>query len=322
MPRSRRPGPVGSIFILVCLVLLAAQATAREYVIGIDDVIRVSFWQQPDLNTVSRVRQDGRISLPVVGDIQAAGLTISQLEENIVGEIAIYNAVISQARVEVLEYNSQKVFVTGAVYRPGKYTFEFIPNLWEVIREAGGPREGAMLNEVSIIRAEQGAGEKMTVNLAKVLESGDFSQFPTLKPGDTVIVPESPSETAGGTIDMLGRSVVFVYGQVARPGVYPVESSSTLLQVLTQAGGTTEQADLENVRVLIRQGRRSSVAKVDVAEHIRRGDPPDFPLGAGDTVVVPKRAGMWRSLWNGVTQVVTVTSGVVGFIYLIDWLRD
>jgi polysaccharide export outer membrane protein len=322
MPRSRRTGSAGLVFILICVVLFTAQAVALEYVIGIDDVIRVSFWQQPDLNTVSRVRQDGRISLPVVGDIQAAGLTSGQLEERIVEEIGIYNAVISQARVEIVEYNSQRVFVTGEVYRPGKYTFEFIPNLWEVIREAGGPREGAMLSEVTIIRAQEGAGQKMTVNLSQALESGDFSALPALKPGDTVIVPGRPSEATGGTIDMLGRSVVFVYGQVVRPGVYPVEENSTLLQVLTQAGGTTEQADLGKVRVLIRQGQRSSVARIDVTEHIRRGDPPDFPLHAGDTVVVPKRSGLWRNIWNGTTQFLTFTSGVVGFIYLIDWLRD
>ena len=322
MPRSRRSGPMGFIFILTCLALFAAQAVALEYVIGIDDVIQVSFWQQPDLNTVSRVRQDSRISLPVVGDIQAAGLTIGQLEENIVGEIAIYNAVISQVRVDVLEYNSQKVFVTGEIYRPGKYTFEFIPNLWEVIREAGGPREGAMLSEVTVIRAEEGAGEKMTVNLSQALESGDFSRLPSLRPGDTVIVPGRASEATGGTIDMLGRSVAFVYGQVVRPGVYPVEESSTLLQILTQAGGVTDQADLSKVRVLIRQERASSVVRVDVEEHIRRGDPPDFPIHAGDTVVVPKRSGLWRNVWTGTTQFLTFTSGVVGFIYLIDWLRE
>ena len=321
MPRSRRSGPVGFLFILICLTLFVVQAVSLEYIIGNDDVIRVSFWQQPDLNTISRVRQDGRISLPVVGDIQAAGLTIGELEENIVGEISIYNTVISQARVEVLEYNSQTVFITGEVYRPGKYTFEFIPNLWEVIREAGGPREGAMLNEVTIIRAQQGAGEKMTVNLAQALESGDFSPLPALKPGDTVIVPGRSSETAGGTIDRLGRSVVFVYGQVVSPGVYPVEEQSTLLQVLTQAGGATEEADLRKVRVLIRQGEKSSVARVDVEQHIRQGDPPDFPLHAGDTVVVPKRSGLWRNLWQGTSQFLAITSGVVGFIYLIDWLR-
>jgi len=322
MPRSRRSGPVGLVCILLCGFLFLGHAIALEYVVGIDDVLQVSFWQQPDLNTVSRVRQDGRISLPVVGDIQAAGLTLGQLEENIVGEIAIYNAVISQARVEIIEYNSQRVFVTGEVYRPGKYTFEFIPNLWEVIREAGGPREGAMLGEITVIRAQEGAGEKMTVNLSQALESGDFSRLPELKPGDTIIVPGRPSEAAGGTIDMLGRSVVFVYGQVVRPGVYPVEDNSSLLQVLTQAGGTTDQADLRKIRVLIDQGRTSSVAVVDVQEHISRGNPPDFPIHAGDTVVVPRRSGLWRTVWSGTTQFLAFTSGVVGFIYLIDWLRD
>jgi polysaccharide export outer membrane protein len=318
----RHIGLTGSILALVFAFLFAAQAISADYIVGIDDVLRISFWQQPDLDTVARVRRDGGISLPVVGDIQAAGLTIDQLEETIIQKISIFNTEISQAQVEILEFNSQKVFVTGEVYRPGKYTFEYIPNLWEIIREAGGPRERALLTEVSIIRADQEMGGKITVNLAEALETGDFSDLPDLKPGDTVMVPGLPSETAGASMDLLGRSVVFVYGQIVRPGVYPIEENSTLLQAITQAGGTTENADLRNVRVLIRQGQRSSLVKVDMDKHIRMADPPDFVLHPGDTVVVPKRAGLWRGLWGGFTQIMGVTSGILGIIYIVDRLTE
>jgi polysaccharide export outer membrane protein len=322
MSRSRRFGLTGPIFLLSFVVVFVFQAIALEYLIGPDDVLRVSFWQAPDLDTVSRVRQDGRISLPVVGEVQAVGLTLSQLEERIVEQISIYNKEISQARVEVVEYNSQRIFITGEVYRPGKYTFEFIPNLWEVIREAGGPRERAMLSEVTIIRADQKAGEKITVNLSQALESGDLSTLPMLKPGDTVIVPGLPAESTGTTMDMLGRSVIFIYGQIARPGVYPIDENSTLLQAIAQAGGPAEGADLKNVRVIIRQGRRSAVTKVDIEKHTRLGVPSDFALHPGDTVVVPKRSGLWRGVWSGMTQIVTVTSGLFGIIYVIDWLSN
>jgi protein involved in polysaccharide export with SLBB domain len=244
------------------------------------------------------------------------------LEDRVVEQISIYNKEISQARVEVVEYNSQRIFITGEVYRPGKYTFEFIPNLWEVIREAGGPRERAMLSEVTIIRADQKAGEKIAVNLSQALESGDFSTLPMLKPGDTVIVPGLPAESTGASMDMLGRSVIFIYGQIARPGVYPIDENSTLLQAITQAGGPVEGADLKNVRVLIRQGRRSAVAKVDIEKQTRLGNPPDFLLHSGDTVVVPKRSGLWRGMWSGMTQIVTVTSGLLGVIYVINWLSE
>jgi polysaccharide export outer membrane protein len=308
---------------MVLAVLSAPlQGGAADYVLGPDDVLQVSFWQQPDLNTVARIRQDGRISLPVVGDMSAADLTVSELEDRIVDEISVYNREISQARVEVIEYNSQKVFVSGEVYRPGKYTFEFIPNLWEVIREAGGPREQAMLSEVAIIRSVEGEGEKFTVNLTRALESGNFAALPKLKPGDTVIVPRLPTETAGATADILGRSVVFIYGQISRPGVYAIEESSTLLQVIAQAGGPTELADLGRVRVLVKQGARSAVATVDVEEHARRGHPPDFLLHPGDTVVIPQRGGLLSNVWGGLSQVLGVTSGILGIFYIVDRFRE
>jgi len=179
---------MGLSFTAIFIALLALQAVALEYLIGPDDVVRITFWQQPDLDAVTRVRQDGKISLPVLGEVEAAGLSSRELEENIVRSISVYNNVISQARVEIAEYNSRKVFVTGEVYRPGKYTFEFIPNLWEVLREAGGPRERAVLTDISVIRAGEEAGKKIFVNLTQILETGDFSKFPVLRPGDTIIV--------------------------------------------------------------------------------------------------------------------------------------
>jgi len=322
MRRARRCGRNCLLFSVIFLALFAFQALALEYIIGTDDVLQISFWQQSDLNTIARVRQDGKISLPVLGDVQAAGLTLEQLEMEVVRGISIYNKEISQAMVDVLEYNSRRVFVTGEVYRPGKYSFEQIPNLWEVIREAGGPRERAMLSDITVIHAAADGGQKISINLAQALDEGDFSKLPQLKPGDTVMVPSLPGESAMGGADLLGRSVVFIYGQIARPGVYPIEDGSTLLQALTQAGGTTPEADLKNVRVLMKQGTSSTVATVDVEEHIRKGNPPDFPLHAGDTVVISKKSGIWRGLWSGMTGVAAFTSGVVSLVYLIDWLAN
>lgn len=307
---------------VILVAFLALQAGALEYLIGPDDVLRITFWQQSDLNTTTRVRQDGKISLPVLGEIEVVGLTPGELEENIVKRISVYNKEISQARVEVVEYNSKKVFVSGEVYRPGKYAFEFIPNLWEVLREAGGPTARAMLTEISVIRGGEEAGKRISVNLAQILEKSDFSKLPVLKPGDTVIVPAFSVEGVPAAAELLGRSVVYIYGQIARPGVYPIDEESTLLQAITLAGGPTPEADLKNVRVIMKQGSRSTVAKVNVERHLRQGSPPDFPLHPSDTVVVPQKAGTWRSIWRGVSSVMTVTSGVLGIFYIVDRLTD
>jgi polysaccharide export outer membrane protein len=308
-----------TIFLLALMVL---QVAALEYLMGPDDVIRITFWQQPDLDTTTRIRQDGKISLPVLGELEVVGLSPRELEEEIVRDISVYSKEISQVRVEVVEYNSRKIFVTGEIYRPGKYTFEFIPNLWEVLREAGGPTERAMLSEISIIHADDTAGEKITVNLAQALETGDFSKLSILKPGDTVIVPSYSMEGVAAPADLLGRSVVFVYGQVARPGVYHIEEESTLLEVITLAGGPTAEANLKDVRVLMKHGSRSNVARVNLEKHLRLGDPPDFPLRPSDTVVVPQKAGIWRGVWSGITSTVGITSTIFSIIFIVDRISE
>ena len=313
---------MGLSFTAIFIALLVLQAVALEYLIGPDDVVRITFWQQPDLNTVTRVRQDGKISLPVLGEIEAAGLSSRELEENIVRSISVYNNVISQARVEIAEYNSRKVFVTGEVYRPGKYTFEFIPNLWEVLREAGGPRERAVLTDISVIRAGDEAGKKISVNLTQILETGDFSKFPVLRSGDTIIVPGYSGEGVSASAELLGHSVIYIYGQIARPGVYPISEESTILRAITQAGGPTPEADMKNVRVLMKQGSQSTVATVDVERYSNQGSPADLPLRPGDTVVVPKKAGPWRNIWRGVTGVAAVTSSIISIIYMVNWLSN
>lgn len=322
MLRIRRCGRIELSLAAFLMVLLALQVGAQEYLVGPDDVVRITFWQQPDLNTTSRVRQDGKISLPVLGEIEAAGLSLRELEENIVKGISVYNREISQARVEIVEYNSRKVFISGEVYRPGKYAFEFIPNLWEVLREAGGPTEQAVLTNVTVVRGGEEVGKKISVDLAQVLETGDFSKLPELKPGDTVIIPSFRLEGGRASADLLGRSVVFIYGQIAHPGVYPINEESTLLQAITMAGGPTSAADLKDVRVIMKHGLQSTVAKVNVGKHLSQGSPRDFPLRPGDTVVIPKRAGIWRSIWRGTTGVIAATSTVLGLLYVVDRLRD
>lgn len=307
---------------MLLMALLAFQAAAQEYIIGPDDKIQISFWQQPDLNTTARVQHDGKISLPLLGEVDAAGLTPRELEEKVVKGISVYNKKISQARVEVLEYNSRMVFVTGEVNRPGKYAFEFIPNLWELLREAGGPTGRASLTEVSVIRGGEEAGKKISVNLAQVLEKGDFSGLPVLKPGDTVIVPAFPVEGAPATAELMGRSVIFVFGQVARPGIYPVEEQSTLLQAIGLAGGPAPGADLRNVRVVMKQGVQSTVAKVNLDKYLHQGSPPDLILHPGDTIVIPEKTGVWRKAWSVMTNITGVTSTIFGIVYIVDRLRD
>jgi len=79
---------------------------------------------------------------------------------------------------------------------------------------------------------------------------------------------------------------------------------------------------MKNVRVLMKQGSQSTVATVDVERYSNQGSPADLLLRPGDTVVVPKKGGPWRSIWGGVTSVLAVTSGILGILYIVDRVRE
>ncbi len=125
----------------VMLILFSSHVTSAQtesYEIGPGDVLEIRFWQDHTLDATVRVRQDGKISLDVAGEIDAAGSTTAELEKKIVKQISRYNSAISQAVVRVTEYNSLRVFLSGQIRNPGKFSFEKIPDLWTIINEAGG----------------------------------------------------------------------------------------------------------------------------------------------------------------------------------------
>ncbi|MEK7727439.1 MAG: polysaccharide biosynthesis/export family protein, partial [candidate division KSB1 bacterium] len=137
----------------ICLALLLArvpqfclaqsEGEKQEYVIGVGDLLSIKFWQRPELDTEARVSSNGKIEMPLIGAIPAAGLTVSRLRQDIVNRISLLDIRVSQASIVVREFGSKIVYVTGAVLTPGKLKFETIPNLWQIILEAGGPQSYA-----------------------------------------------------------------------------------------------------------------------------------------------------------------------------------
>jgi len=289
---------------------------AQEYVIGQDDILSIQFWQQPDLNTRVKVGQDGKIALPIIGSVTAAGLTPTQLGEKIVEKISIYNKGITQATVVVTGYGSKKIYLTGQVLAPGKYTFETIPNLWKAILEAGGPTEIAILSGVTIIRGE---GEKpILVDLTKFLETGDSSLLPPLRSGDTVYIPGI--STGGGSTELGGKRV-YLYGEVARPGAYTIEKNLSLLAAIVMAGGPTPDAKLSEVTIVSQGIPYSRVAKVNLEEYTS-GVPSPFLLRPGDTIFVPRRSSFWRGFWGTTRDVIGILGTLSGIYLLVDRLSE
>lgn len=188
------------ILLITALVVLMPLFTAGEYVIGPEDVLEIKFWQDGSLDADVKVRQDGKISLDIIGELQAAGLTTSELESKIVKQMSRYNKAISQSVVRVTSYGYQKVYITGQILHPGKYTFEEIPDLWTIINEAGGITETGDLTRVMIIRGGDLAGEVSVINVAEMVASGRMNSLPKIRAGDTIEISRSPAGLPARTL--------------------------------------------------------------------------------------------------------------------------
>jgi polysaccharide biosynthesis/export protein len=152
------------------------------------DTVRISFPGAPNLNTLPQpIRRDGRISLPLVGEFKAAGLTLAEMQKELV---KLYAPELQTKEVVVtLESSSFAVYVTGAVLRPGKIMSDRPITALQAIIEAGCDYTKANLTSVVVIRQENGRTERHTLNLKRVLKGQEEEAFP-LKPADIVYVPE------------------------------------------------------------------------------------------------------------------------------------
>ena len=162
-----------------------AMATS-QYLLGVSDVIRVNVWKSPDLSQTVTVGPDGFVSLPLLGDIHAAGMTANQLAKDLGTRLGSY-VVSAQVTVSVVDFRSRQVFVTGQVGKPGAYSLIAPISVLQLIAQAGGLNAFANRKAIFVLRAGNGM-EKLKFNYTSAIK-GDTKQNINLLPGDTVIVP-------------------------------------------------------------------------------------------------------------------------------------
>jgi polysaccharide export outer membrane protein len=164
-----------------------APEVPSDYIIGADDALRISVWKEPEMSVVLPVRPDGKISMPLLDDIQAAGLTPLQLRDSIKEKLKKY---IADPRVTVVvtAMNSRRVFVTGEVNHPGAVAL--LPNMTMLQALAGaGFTQFANLKAIYLLRTEKGQQVKIPFNYKDVVKGRRPEQNIMLKPGDTIVVP-------------------------------------------------------------------------------------------------------------------------------------
>jgi polysaccharide biosynthesis/export protein len=159
-----------------------------DYVIGAEDVLAVVYWRDKDMSTEVSVRPDGKISLPLLNDVQAAGLTPAQLRDHLIEASKEYFEDPS-VTIVVRQMNSRKVFITGEVNKPGPYPLVASTTVLQLISIAGGLHEYADSKKILIVRNENGRPVSFPFNYKDVISRKNLRQNIELKPGDTVIVP-------------------------------------------------------------------------------------------------------------------------------------
>ncbi len=246
-------------------------AEGSPLLIGTGDELDVTVYGAPDLSGHTRVGSDGNISLPLVGHIRIAGLTSDQAQQAISDQLQEKHIVKDpQVSVFVKEYTNSEISVAGEVAKPGVFSVLGPHRLLDVLEEAGGLTDKA---SETITISHRGTEQMTTVQLSNDPVETAKANI-ELQPGDTVVVPKA--------------GIVYVLGEVSRPGGYALNSNGgvTLLQVLAAAGGTTQLASLSGTKMVRRTPSGLKEIPVPMKE-LLHAKTADLRMQAGDIVYVP-----------------------------------
>jgi len=243
------------------------------YLLGADDVVTITVWNQRDLSGPYVIQGDGTISFPLIGRMKVAGMTLRDVEKSLSGRLAAGFFNNPQVSATVEQYRSQQVYVVGEVRQPGTYPLTRSTTLMEILSKAGS---ASAATEVLVVRPkspqanagpvmpDQAASETVRVDLRE-LESSGMVPTVMLRDGDTIVVPPGLK--------------VYVTGHVRNPGGYTVPKGTTLLQLVSLAGGVTDRGAIGRTRVLRLVGGERKEVKLKA----------DDAVQSDDTITVPQK---------------------------------
>lgn len=255
-----------AILALVTGSMAAAQntGTARnEYVLGSGDVIRISVYQNPDLTLETRVSESGAISYPLIGNARIGGLTVSDAEKRIADALKQGNFVRQpQVSILVMQVRGSQASVLGNVNRPGRYPLEVADmHLTDVLAMAGGVT-GTGADVVTVVGTRNNQAYRVEIDLPTVFAAGKRGEDLIIRNGDVIWVDRAP--------------MVYIYGEVQRPGAQRLERGMSVIQLLAAGGGLTQRGTEKGMRL-----HRRVNGKVDITQPTM-----DDPLQDGDVIYV------------------------------------
>jgi polysaccharide export outer membrane protein len=250
------------------------ETNSSALVLGPGDEVDVTVYGAPDLSRHTRVSTDGNISMPLIGYVRVAGLSSTEAEAAIEAQLRRNNIVNDpQVSIYAKEYTSSGISVAGEVVKPGFYSALGPHRLFDVLQAAGGPTDKAA-NEAVISHRDQ--EDATTVHISKDPAEMAASNV-DLQPGDTVVVPKA--------------GIVYVLGEVTRPGGYVLNSTGgiTVLQVVAVAGGPTHIASAGKTRLLRRTENGFQEQHINLTK-LLRGKAHDVSVRNEDILFIPSSA--------------------------------
>jgi polysaccharide biosynthesis/export protein len=251
---SRRMFASAPLLLVAAPGLVLAQQTApaasnAQYRLAAGDVIRISVYQSADLTLETRLTEAGTISYPLLGSVALAGLTVSEAEKRIADGLRTGNFVKQpQVSVAVQQVRGNQVSVLGQVGRPGRYPLETgNVQLTDMIATAGGVIPGGA-DQVVVVGTRNGQAYRAEIDLPSVFGAGRRANDLTLQNGDVIWVERAP--------------MIYMYGEVQKPGSLRLERGMTVMQALAASGGLTQRGTERGLRV----HRRDAEGKVRIIE--------------------------------------------------------
>jgi len=235
----------GVLLLLMSWAVLAAAAPAKGYIMGPGDAVRITVYQNPDMQTETRISEVGSVTFPLLGPVEVGGLTPAQAEIRIAALLKSGGFVPrAQVTVYVTQFRSRQVSVLGQVTKPGRYAIEEPAiRLTDALAMAGGIATGGA-ESVTVVRSGEGGEQRFEIDLLGIFDAPTQAKNIEIQNGDTVFVPRIP--------------VFYIYGEVQKPGAYRLERKMTVMQAVSLASGLTPRGSEKGLRISRRAANGSS----------------------------------------------------------------
>lgn len=264
-----------TVVLLIYCKISACLVFAEKYILHPKETIKIHFYGEEELSKEVTIRPDGKISLPLIGEIQASGTSIPELEELLRNK---YSKFLREPHIsiEILKYNFGSVKVFGNVKNPGLLVIEPYDTLLDVIWKAGGATPEGDLTKVSLFR--NGKLFK-SVNIGQMLLIGDLTGNEPLNSGDQIFVPK-------------GNLKVFIMGKIVKPGAYDYIEGEGALELILRAGGILDLADKKKAKLIREESKQNELHQAEISIpllDLMEGDrTKNISLEPNDLILIPE----------------------------------